>query len=333
MNGLTKPVKCSKLAHMLPRRILLIILLILFSIPSVSHAFWVWTPETNKWINPKYSVKDTPSEQLEFAIGFYKNKEYEEALREFRKLIRHYPRAREAPDAQYYIGKVFEDQGEVFTAFKEYQIVVEKYPFSDRSVEIVKLQYEIGNKLLEGEGTRNKFMSTLKGTNYNVIDIFQTIIKNAPYGDLAAPSQYKIGLYLMEQGLYQESRDEFEKVVNDYPQSEWAKAAQFQIAQADAKRSAGAQYDQKTTQAAVEEFKEFLEANPDAELSDKAKEQIRVLREKEAENNFMIAQYYEKTKNYPAAKIYYQSIVDNYRDSTWAQKALSKVQEVSKKIK
>ena len=318
---------------MLPRRILLIILLILFSVPSVSHAFWVWTPETNKWINPKYAVKDTPSEQLEYAISFYESKEYEEALREFKKLIKHYPRAREAPDAQYYIGKTFEDQGDLFSAFKEYQIVVEKYPFSDRSIEIVKRQYEIGNKLLEGEDTKSKFMNTLKGTNYNVIEIFQTIIKNAPYGDLAAPSQYKIGLYLMEKGLYQESRDEFEKVINDYPQSEWVKAAQFQVAQADAKRSAGAQYDQKITQAAVQEFNEFLEVNPDAELSDKAKEQVRHLREKEAENSFMIAQYYEKSKNYQAAKIYYQAIVDNYRDSAWAQKALLKVQDVSKKIK
>lgn len=311
----------------------LLLIVILLSTATPASAFWVWTPETNKWINPKYSVKDTPSEQLQFAQGFYEAKQYEEAVREFRKLINHYPKAREAPDAQYFIGRIFEDQGQLFNAFKEYQVVVEKYPFSEKSAEIVKRQYEIGNRLLEGEEDKNGILSSLKGTNYNIIEIFQTVIKNAPYGDYAPPSQYKIGLYLMEKGLYQESRDEFEKVLNDYPKSDWAKAAKFQIAAADAKRSAGAQYDQKITKSAVGEFNEFLESYPDAELSDKAKSQIRDLREKEAENAFLIAQFYEKRKNYPAAKIYYQAVVDDYKDSPWAKKALGKIQEVTKKIK
>ena len=35
-------------------------------------AFWMWTPETNKWINPKYAVKDTPQEQLQVGTDLYK---------------------------------------------------------------------------------------------------------------------------------------------------------------------------------------------------------------------------------------------------------------------
>jgi len=312
--------------------LLLVILITTLSWTSAGHAFWVWTPETNKWVNPKYAVKDTPSEQLQFALGFYEAKEYKEAIRELKKLIKHFPRAREAPDAQYYIGLSLEEQEQLFDAFKGYQVVIDKYPFSERSAEIVKRQYDIGVKLLEGEDRKSKFMESLKGTNYNVIEIFKTVIKNAPYGDYAPLAQYKMGLYLMENHLFQEARDEFEKVLNDYPDSEWAKAAKYQIAITDARRSSGAQYDQKITQAAVEEFEDFLEIYPDAELSKKAKEQIRKLREKEAENNFVIAQFYEKRKNYKASKIYYQIVVDDYKNSSWAKKALTKIVEVSEKI-
>ena len=70
------------------------------SITSQSVAFWVWTPETNKWVDPKYTVKETPQEQLEVGLGFYEIKECKEAVREFQKLLKHYPRARQAPDAQ-----------------------------------------------------------------------------------------------------------------------------------------------------------------------------------------------------------------------------------------
>jgi len=294
-------------------------------------AFWVWTPETNKWINPKYGVKDTPKEQLEVGLSFYEAKDYKEAQREFRKLIKHYPRARQAPEAQYHIGLCFSEQGEVFRAFKEYQIVIDKYPFSELAVTIVQKQYDIGMQLLENANNRNKFIDALAGADYNVIDVFKAVIKNAPYGDLAAPSQYKIGLYLQEKRLYQEARDEFEKVINDYSDSEWAKAAKYQIALVDAERSTDAQYDQKITQAAVEEFDEFVEMYPDAELSKQAKKQIYRLREKEAENSYVVAQFYEKQKNYKAAKIYYQAVVDDFKDSSWASRSLKKIREMNEK--
>ncbi len=300
--------------------------------PSRGFAFWVWTPETNQWVNPKYSVKDTPSEQLQFALTFYQSKEYKEAIQELRKLIKHYPRAREAADAQYYIGACWEQMDNPQEAFKSYQEVIDKYPFSERSAEIVQKQYDIAVKLLEGRDQRGVLAKTFSNTDYTAIDIFRAVIKNAPYGNLAAPSRYKIGLYLLENGLYQEARDEFEKVMNDYPESEWAKAAKYQIAVSDSKRSTEAQYDQKITQSAVKEFKEFVEHYPDAELTQQAKDQIQGLRDKEAESNFHIAQFYEKNKKYDSAKIYYQMIVDDFQNSRWTAQALNKIRELNQKV-
>jgi len=310
---------------------ILVLFLIQITRPFSAQAFWVWTPETNKWVNPKYAVKDTPSEQLDFALDFYAQKDYDKAERELRKLLKHYPRAREAPDAQYYIAEIAIVQGKLLDAFRKFQMVIDKYPFSERSAEIVEKQYNIGLEILEGRSQRGGFIDAFIGDNYDVIEIFRAVIKNAPYGKFAAPAQYKIGLYLAEKRLYQEARDEFEKVINDYPDSEWTKAAKYQIATMDAQRSTDAQYDQQITQAAVEEFEEFVENYPDAQLSDDAKDQINQLRDKEAENNFLIGQFYEKQKNYTAAKIYYQAIVDEYRTSPWSSKALKKISEIGSK--
>src|SRR3989338_9239074 len=116
-----------KFANM--RRVIILILFFLLSGmtlgPSRGSAFWVWTPETNKWVNPKYAIKDTPQEQLQFGMDFYNAKQYKEAVREFQKLIEHYPRAREAPDAQYHIGLCLEEQDNILGAFKQYQVVID----------------------------------------------------------------------------------------------------------------------------------------------------------------------------------------------------------------
>jgi len=310
---------------------ILVVILIIFIAISPTEAFWVWTPETNKWVNPKYSVKETPGEQLKYALEFFESGEYKETIAECKKLIKHYPKAREAPEAQYHIGLSLESQGKLYPAFKAYQIVIDKYPFSELSAKIVKQQYDIGVNILGGEGVKNKIVDSFTTDNYTVIDIFRTVIINAPYGEFAAPAQYKIGLYLSEKRLFQEARDEFEKVLNDYPESEWAKAAKYQIAMSDAKRSTDAQYDQKITKVAVEGLEKFVEVYPDGQLSIEAKDQIKELREKEAKNNFIVAKFYEKQKNYKAAKMYYQVVVDDYSDTSIVRDALLKIREMSQK--
>ena len=69
-----------------------------------------------------------------------------------------------------------------------------------------------------------------------------------------------------------------------------------------------------------------------AELSENAKDQIHILREKEAENNFLIGKFYEKQKKYSSAKIYYTTVVEDYKNTSWASKALAKIRELNLKI-
>jgi outer membrane protein assembly factor BamD len=307
------------------RNSLILALLLMFAFPTLSPAAWIWTPESGKFINPKMAVKSTPKEQLVHSVLLFESKKYTLAISEFKKLIKHYPRSKEAPEAQYYIGQILEEQGKPYEAFKAYQIVIDKYPFSERAAQIVELEYNIANNMMEGKGKRGKWTEAVLGGGERITEIFRTVIKNAPYGKFAAIAQYKIGLYLKEKGLFEEARDEFEKTINDYPTSEWAKAAKFQIAMADTQRSGDVQHEQKVTGVALDEFKEFVRSHPESELTPDAKEQINHLRGKEAENTFLIAQFYEKQKNYNSAKVYYRDIVNRYADTPWGAKALTRL--------
>jgi len=306
------------------RRNIVLSSLFLIVFPSLCPADWVWTPETGKFINPKWEVKPTPEDQLEFAQSFRDQGNCKKAMVEYKKLIKAYPRAKEAPEAEYYTGQCLEDMSKPYEAYQAYQLVIDKYPFSERAAQIVSLEYNIANHLLENKG-RSKWAETVIGSDDRVIEILRTVIKNAPYGKLAAISQYKIGLYLKEKGMYQEARDEFEKTMNDYPTSEWAQASKFQIAMADTSRASDAQHEQKVTSIAMDEFNEFVKTHPDSQLTPEAKEQMVRLKEKEAENNFVIAKFYQKQKNLKAARIYFKEVADNYADTSWGPKALAQL--------
>lgn len=306
------------------RRNFAISIFFLFLFPSLSPAVWIWTPETGKFINPKWAVKPTPGDQLEYAQSFRDEGNCKKAMAEYKKLIKAYPRAKEAPEAEFYTGQCLEDSHKPYKAYQAYQLVIDKYPFSERAAQIVSLEYSIANHLLENKD-RSKWAEAVVGSDDRTIEILRTVIKNAPYGKFAAISQYKIGLYLKEKGEYQEARDEFEKAMNDYPNSEWAQAAKFQIAMADTDRASDAQHEQKVTGVAMQEFNEFVKTHPDSELTPEAKAQMGRLKDKEAENNFVIAKFYDKQKNFKAAQIYYKEVVNDYADTSWATKAAARM--------
>jgi len=306
------------------RRKILLFFFFLSLFPWPAKADWIWTPETGRFINPKWEVKPTPADQLEFAQSFRDQGNCKKAMGEYKKLIKSYPRSKEAPEAEFYIGQCLEDMHNPYEAYKAYQLVIDKYPFSERAAQIVGIEYSIANHLLENKD-RSKWAEAVVGSDDRVIEILRTVIKDAPYGKYAALSQYKIGLYLKEKGLYQEARDEFEKTMNDYPNSEWAQASKFQIAMADTSRASDAQHEQKVTSIAMDEFNEFVKSHPESQLAPEAKEQMNRLKDKEAENNFVIARFYVKQKNFKAARIYFRTVADDYADTLWAPKALAQL--------
>src|SRR5579862_8645956 len=101
---------------MFPRYIFLSALF-LAVVPCLCRADWIWTPETGKFINPKWEVKPTPEDQLEYAQSFKDQGNCNKAMAEFKKLIKAYPRAKEAPEAEFFTGQCLESINKPYEAY------------------------------------------------------------------------------------------------------------------------------------------------------------------------------------------------------------------------
>jgi outer membrane assembly lipoprotein YfiO len=313
------------------KRIVTAIFLVFFCFAAAGNAYsyWVWTPKTGKWINPKSAVKPNPKEQFEVAKGFYDQKKYADAKREFKKLLKAYPKSFEASESQYYLGLTEDAEGNLYEAYQAYQKVIDKYPFSERINEIIEREYKIGEAFMSG-GKRRTMSAALSAENPS-IEIFGKVIENSTYGPFASRAQYKLGLVLKSLMRYYEAEEAFNKVITNYPDSEWAEAAKFQIALCREAVSRGPDYDQGATQEAKKKFEEFVKDHPDVTLSNEAEKNISQLNEKEAESNYNIGIFCEKQKQYGSAKIYYNDIINNHSNSGWAVKALERLQVMEKR--
>lgn len=315
------------------RRKIIIFFTILFTLIvfKPGYCYWLWTPKTGKFVNPKKEPKSTPKEQLDYAKSCFDEKDYELAKKEFKKLLKSYSKSAEAADSQFYLGKIEEEQNNLYQAYLEYQKVIDRYPFSERIASIIESEYKIAEAFMGGYKRRALGMDL--PVENPAIEIFTKVIDNSTYGPLAAKAQYKLALVLKSLSRYPEAEDAFNKVVFSYPDSEWVNPAKFQIAVCRSNLSKSADYDQVSTKEAKEKFQDFLKEHPDAQLSEEAEKNIGQLKQKEAESNYGVARFYEKQKDFKSAKIYYQSVIDSVPSSSWAQKAMERVQIIEKSEK
>lgn len=298
---------------------------------NVSSAFWIWSPKSNEWKNPQMSPLASPQAQLEKAMELYNEEKYNQALDEFRKLVIHFPDSKKAPEAQFYIRKCFQALEKPYHAFKAYQKVVDSYPYSERILEIVKIEYEIGEYYLNRQ--RNEWL----GISFDdlfahpSIEILKQVIDNAPYSEVAQKAHYKLGLLLKKLGRYKQAISYFNDLIEKYPESEWVEPARYQLALTSADASLESEYDQELTEEAQDQFEQFLTKHPDAELSGEVQEELKVLKSKEAKKYFDIAEFYNKQNDSESAGLYYNYVINNYPNSSWSKKAEEKLKKLKEK--
>ncbi|MBI4341017.1 MAG: outer membrane protein assembly factor BamD [Candidatus Omnitrophica bacterium] len=307
-----------------PQSLLIVALLAALPVPE-AQAAWVWSPQTG-WVGPSGAVKDTPEEQLAFATAFFERKEYDRAIKEFKKLLKAYKEAREAPEAQYYLGRCFEEHGDYYRAFKEYRKTVQTYPSSKRFEEILEREYQLANYFLAGKKRKLLGKFTILPARDKAVEIFQAIVDDGPFSEYGQLAQYKLGLAHMALGDYEAAVTAFEGVISRYPDSPLVDDARFQIAQASLKGTFQAGYDQSPTDLAIRELTAFVKEYPESELAPEAGTRLVRLKERRAEHEYQVAQFYERRQRVTSAAIYYETIAQEFPETAWGPKAAARLQ-------
>jgi outer membrane assembly lipoprotein YfiO len=307
--------------------IIAINLLLLGVLSCTARAYWVWTPETKKFINPKYAVKDTPKEQYDWAMDFYNAKDYKRASTEFEKLVKNYEYSEYASEAQYYAGLSYENQSKYYIAFQNYQKAIDNFPHVSNIDEIIAREFNIGN--IYASKSNPKVLGTEIMTSYDrAIEIYKKVVENAPFGKLADEAQFKMAATLKESGRYDEATIAFQKILDDYPASKLYEQARYEMANSAYKASLSPAYDAAPTDKALKAFEEFAGTTSDEKLTKEAHTTIKRLKNKAAEKSFMTAEFYEKQKHYVSAIIYYQDVIDRYPDSISAGIAIDRIRDL-----
>lgn len=249
------------------------------------------------------------------------------ALAAYRKVVKRFPRTDQARDAAFKVGQLYEKAGDFSRAFDAYQKLIDDYPGSSQFNEAVEAQFKIATLYLEGERQRLLGIPTFASMS-RAQEMFESIIKNAPFTKYAPLSQFNLGMAYEKQGKTPEAIAAYQTVIDRYTDSDLADDALYQIAYVFFQQARAGSNDKTVLQKARDGFQDFLLRYPDSEKAKQAEANLKLLEGRKTQSAIEVARFYDKSRQYKAAVIYYNVVLQQQPGSPEAEEAERRIDEI-----
>jgi outer membrane protein assembly factor BamD len=271
-------------------------------------------------------------EQLDVAEEAFAKNDYNTTLHAAHRILRVWPLSDYAPDAEYLIGRCLETTGNDEAAFKAYQNIIEKYPRSSRYEEVLWRQYVIANRFLGGQWFRLWGFIPYPSMDQTA-QMFDKIVNNGPYSDVAPHAQLRIGAAREKEKNYPDAVKAYTTAADRYyNQPTIASDALFREGLSYARQATKAEYDQNTAVQAIATFTDFITLFPDDKRVPRAQRAIAMLKTEQVRGNFDIARFYEKSKKWNGALVYYNEVLQLDPNSPYAASARQRVEALKPRV-
>jgi len=162
--------------------------------------------------------------------------------------------------------------------------------------------------------------------------MYEKIVKNGPYSEVAPQAQLKVGAAREKQRNYPLAVKAYELAADRYhDRPKIAAEALYRAGLAHKKQAQTAEYDQSAAGQAIATFTDFRTLYPDDSRVAETDKIIASLKGEQARGNFQIAKFYEKRKKWNGALVYYNEVQMQDPDSPYATEAQQRIFALKKR--
>lgn len=318
------------------RILLFLVALMLFPFSSPAPLIYRpgegWTYEmpgsTSNW------HKERAKDQLEVAQKAFDSKDIKTALKAAKRVVTVWPLSDYAPQAQYLVGRCYEEKKMDEKAFKAYQEILDKYPKTANFKEVQQRQFAIATRFLNGQWFKLFGYIPFFPSMDKTADMFDKMVKSGPYSEIAPKAQLNIGAAREKQKDYPQAVKAYETAADRYnDQKDIASDAMFKAGMAYNKQAKTAEYDQNISAQAIATFTDFTALYPTDPRVPELQRVVASLRAEQARGNFKIAKFYEDRKRWDGALIYYNEVLIKDPNSPLVPEARQRIEAIKQKRK
>ena len=247
-------------------------------------------------------------------------KYFDQALKIYQDFVKENPDDLRRAEAQYKVGEMYEHLAKYWDAYKAYKKMVEETASNQYWDLAIERMFAIGNVYLAGQH-QMMWKIPMPADMNKVVEIYQTIIKAAPFGSYAPLATFSCGLAREKQKKWPEAVKFYEEILDKYPKNDLIDDAQYQIGYVWTKAARQPEYDQTAAQKGIEAFQDYLARFKRSDKTEQATENIAMLQQRLSGGSLSVARFYDKAGNYPAALVYYNEVLTQTPDSPQGQEA------------
>ncbi len=276
-------------------------------------------------------VRTRAKDQIEVAQAAFDAKDFGTAFKAARRTVTVWPFSDYAPRGQYLLGRCQEERENDEAAFKAYQKLIERYPKVENFDEVILRQMAIANRFLAGQRFRAFGYVPLYSSMDKTIKLYDQVIKNGPYSEVAPQAQINIGKAHERKFVKElpEAARAYEKAADKYSDRKEGVDALYLAGDTYFKQAKKAEYDQSIAGQSIATFTDFSTLHPaDARVAE-AQQRIATLKTEQARGSFEIARYYEKRRKWEGAKIYFNDVLAKDPDSELGAEARRRIDEIA----
>ncbi|MDR1290794.1 MAG: hypothetical protein LBK06_06300 [Planctomycetaceae bacterium] len=296
----------------------------------------------------KQKSEVTVPAQLSQKEQLAQEKLYKEAGIKFTKAAKRLPDSILKEDALYLAGESFFFSGNYQRAFNAYQELMIKYKHSKYLDTTARRLFAIA-RYWEAVDDKNKItLVNFTEKTRPTFDTFgyagkayETIFINDPNNPLSDDAVMAIASAHLARGKY-EGDISYEKaafyykyLTENYPLSEHFDKARKGELLARSEAYMGAEYNDKTLNDAQELAEMITRSRTPNQIPNDENDAITELNEniitKNAEREWVTGQYYDKKGFYGSAKLFYQTLINNYPQTEYAEKARTRLEQIKNK--
>lgn len=306
-------------------------------LPSRSPAPLMYVPGEG-WYYEPYGEganwqRNRAKDQLQVAEDAFTAKKYSVTIRAASRVLRVWPLSDYAPRAAFLVGRCLEVNGKDEAAFNAYQKIIEKYPKSTQYNEVLWRQFAIAGRFLDGEWFRLWNTLPIYTSMDETAKLFDKIVANGPYSEVAPHAQLKIGAAREKQKDYAEAVKAYNTAADRYnDQPQIAADAMYHAATSWEKQADTAEYDQSAAAQAIAAYSDFMVVYPDDKRVPAAQSAVVKLKAEQVRGSFAIAQFYEKSRKWAGAIIYYNDVLQLDANSPLAAQSRQRIETLKPRL-
>ena len=300
----------------LPAAITLSAILVSLAFPSASRADLVYRPNEGwsregGFFGSSTAVAKTADLQMQYGQDLEKKGDLNGARDAYKRLLKAFPLAQQTSEARIRLAGILEKQGRFEESFETFDELVLKNPESKEFIPALDAMFNIAKRYMNGEKRRLFGVKTF-ASNQRAEEMFDIILKRAPYSRSSAQVRLFRGMVLERQGKDAEALAAYQQIIDRFPSDSVADEAQYQMGYIRLRNLKDGSYDHTDRVRAQESFEDFVNRAPQNGRIPQARENLQLIEANAAKAAFEVGKFYDKAGKVKAALLSYEDVIRDH---------------------